>query len=526
MRPGLAFIIATLLVVAPRPCLAAPTAFDQLWHDVEAARGTPSSAAAAGALVDASHLRQDYLLLKRVMGELDAADAALQTCFTEVEGLPVLNPAQDDGVRSAWGRHLRSRRALMSLMERYLRPFESRSAEDALPGVTLEQKRALMGYSSALLLFSSTVRLVERLQTPRSTLWKKLDEGDSSYDLQAGELSRFHRVITDRTNIRLLAEARRAYLESYGDDLLAERASHWLHERIRLDHAYVDAHAPRLWRSKLQQLWRAVATSVYRPYYAIQSAVAIWLGDTKYVHRAPAIGDDRIREMTALLEPGDILLERENWFLSNAFLPGFWPHGILYVGTVEDLERLGLTTDPRVLPHLADYASPDAHGNTRRVIEAVSEGVLMSPMEEATDADYICAFRPRVSPDAKREAIARAFSHVGKAYDFAFDFATSDELVCTEVLYRSYGDVLHFDMRKIMGRYALPAIDIVAKFRRELASPSQELDFVFFLDSDSRTGATWFDDAAALVATLDRPGLAFLLKRPDGEASASSSSAE
>ncbi len=36
------------------------------------------------------------------------------------------------------------------------------------------------------------------------------------------------------------------------------------------------------------------------------------------------------------MEPGDIIVARQNWYLSNIGLPGFWPHAELYVGTPEE----------------------------------------------------------------------------------------------------------------------------------------------------------------------------------------------
>ena len=85
----------------------------------------------------------------------------------------------------------------------------------------------------------------------------------------------------------------------------------------------------------------------------------------------------------------------------------------------------------------------------------------------------------------KATALARAFSHVGKPYDFEFDFSSSDKLVCTELVYQSYDGVLHFDayMEQIVGRPAIPALQFCRKFAAERGTPGQELEFVLFLDA-------------------------------------------
>ena len=74
----------------------------------------------------------------------------------------------------------------------------------------------------------------------------------------------------------------------------------------------------------------------FRAWFPIQKRVSEWMGDTK-VRRTPSlITEEDLDKMRKSLAPGDILLERRNWYLSNAGLPGFWPHAALYIGTLDE----------------------------------------------------------------------------------------------------------------------------------------------------------------------------------------------
>ncbi len=286
-------------------------------------------------------------------------------------------------------------------------------------------------------------------------------------------------------------------------------------KRLKESYDFIFANAPDPLKSKIKHWLKTSGSWIYKQYYRTNIAISTWIGDTKYRPRKPSINYDRVREMTAKLRPGDFLLERENWFLSNLFLPGFWKHGILYVGTIDDIKRLGLDKNPIVAKYLAEYSRPDENGHTKRVLEAISEGVVMNPMEEATDADYICAFRPRLTDEQIKNAIITGFSHLGKPYDFQFDFQTSDKIVCTELLYRAYKESLRFNLNRMMGRWAVSADDILRKFISERNSDSKDFDFIFFLDSDLKTQKTAFKDENALCESIKRPSANLFLSEEE-----------
>jgi len=163
----------------------------------------------------------------------------------------------------------------------------------------------------------------------------------------------------------------------------------------------------------------------------------------------------------------------------------------------------------RILRHLAKYETGDASGHAYAIIEAVSEGVVFSSVEHSIgEADSVAVLRPQLTPLQKREVIARAFSHVGKPYDFDFDFFSADKLVCTEVVYRAFNGLVDFPLVEIVGRKTLPALDIVKFWISPEGGPL--LAFVAFLDGDERTGKCEWAGAAELSVSVYRPALTWL----------------
>ena len=245
--------------------------------------------------------------------------------------------------------------------------------------------------------------------------------------------------------------------------------------------------------------------------YHGQAFVSTWLGSTRF--RQPRDGQLMIRpqelaEFRAKLKPGDILIERQNWFLSRALMPGYWAHAALYVGTTNDLVRLGLDRDPRVLAQWRQFAARNAQGHEHLILEAVPEGVRMTTLEHCIGvADAAAVLRPRVKEENVREAIARAFSHLGKNYDFDFDFFSSDKLVCTELVFRCYDGAVQFPLVEVMGRKTLPPTELVRKFVNERGQAKAQLDCVCFLDGDERVGKASFRTEETFITTLERPGL-------------------
>ncbi len=165
------------------------------------------------------------------------------------------------------------------------------------------------------------------------------------------------------------------------------------------------------------------------------------------------------QQISQFLKPGDVLVTRHAVALTNLFMPGFWPHAALYVGTPEQRDALGVV----VAQEKASLWGADIC-----TLEALKDGVRLRTLESTLSVDYFVVLRPQVSDGLIAKAIERGVAHVGKGYNFDFDFFSSDRLVCTEVVYRAYDGLegIEFPLTERAGRKTLSAEELL-DFARE-----------------------------------------------------------
>ncbi len=459
-------------------------------------------------LLDAG-LRADERSLHDLIGsvrEMEARAARLQAEFTSGKR-SYYTQADNDAIRQAMFSYLACRTTLLGLVWKYQKHSE-------VADERLRWRAFLVSFASASAISDSSLKLVTRF-APYPAAVRKLNEADAAWGLPPGAFDMVRRNLLRSETRELMEQSLATYRSAEGILARLELANPSPFDRFN---EVIRRHAESrnellslLAETRITEPIKEAGRTTRNVTYSGQAFVSTWLGNTRF--RQPRAGELMIRpaqltEFRAKLKPGDILIERQNWFLSRAFMPGYWAHAAIYAGTTNDLVRLGLDRDARVLAHWKEYAARDAQGHEHLILEAVPEGVRITTLEHCIGvADSAAVLRPRISDSDARESIARAFTHLGKSYDFDFDFFSSDKIVCTELVYRSYDGCLQFPLVDVMGRKTLPPTELVRKFVAERGRPQAQLECVCFLDGDELRGRASFKNEEVFATTLQRPGL-------------------
>jgi len=363
-------------------------------------------------------------------------------------------PGEDERLWAWFARFLAVRQSLWEIIH-----AASAAVDDDL--ATIQTRREwrwfVLGFTAAALLVRLDRLLVEQVAV-HALAQRKLNEANPVYGIGRKNYTAVFRSLTDPDNALLARNAlnfyhaNRSRLRRMADDGLV---GIFITELPMLARA-IEPGVLRYLSTRLRYRWHSLRRrgaslrqkSAFRLLEAGGRVVAELSLDKPPRARAVLAG------IAGLLRPGDVLITRHDHAASNLFLPGFWPHAALYIGTPAQRDALGLSLDPAIRERWRDDVS---------VLEADKQGVLFRRLRDTLAVDCVAVLRPCCGEADIRQAIARACAHEGKGYNFDFDFFRGDRLVCTEVIYRAYdglGD-MRFELTERAGRPALAAEDIL-----------------------------------------------------------------
>ena len=461
---------------------------------------SPLTAMTAGELRKA--IREDLQGLAILQGRMDSlvswarADKLLQADVGE------MSPQEKDAARDLWEEFTTTCLELDILQTRYKGFYQI----DFLSKQDVHVAAFVIAYSAFItqLRFSLDVVALAGSNFFMQTL---LNDADGNRHIPADTFSAVkQRCAHPDTLLRLNAGA--AYLRIISKDLGAYEDAGL---RLRTDAAQVFKKLGKnpevLLKAPIERFEETAATA----WLPFQKNVAIHMSRIRTVRRGYFISADVISEHEGLLQPGDILVERRNWHMTNVGIPGFWPHAAMYVGTPEQLNdhfrglaSLSNATPWSVIsrggtPAVRELGAPDEHGYRKRVIEALRDGVVLTSLERSANADYLGVMRPVLSAQQRFDALLAALSHYGKPYDYSFDFATDTALVCSELVYKAYRAAGGGGLEPTVmnGRLILPPNLMVRAFDDGYDRSPRPFEFVLFLDGseeDQRVQVRGVDD--------------------------------
>ncbi|MDG2389814.1 MAG: YiiX/YebB-like N1pC/P60 family cysteine hydrolase [Planctomycetaceae bacterium] len=372
------------------------------------------------------------------------------------------SPAEDEAVRRLLITYWQLRSATLATIYQLY--------DDVGRGKVTNHRLFLPGYAGALVLVDAARFLRENFHN-EPLLRAKLNEPEPSFDIPADVYETVQSSLTGVTHAWKLYHAaqyfqqNRDMLESLGegDPAAAEmfdivdRYSEHLNVRM-------SDYASARMRYRLRQMRTFFTRDLcFTAMYRIQKLAGDLMADF-YVKPKHQPGMPKLikQELCTHLRPGDVMLTRKEYALTNYLLPGFWPHAALYMGDQEALSLSDLHRHEHVGSRWETLMNcdPDDSG---RVLESMADGVHVRSIKSPYRCDSLIILRPQLSTEEIQDGLVRGLHHEGKDYDFNFDFARADRLVCTEVVYRSYDGVggMEFPLTRRTGRLTLAAEELV-----------------------------------------------------------------
>lgn len=377
-------------------------------------------------------------------------------------------PDEDERLREVYARYLEVRLALREVVAR-MEPWVDQGSK-----LTRENQLRvfIIGFTAACFLVRSGLFMIQIAQG-RRVVRRKLDEAEPRYNIPKKSFTEVYRLQSSVRRMWKFYEAYQFYQKNRSEihDLHEDRELGTIVLLLSMEEPFMETRRRAYWEHRIRYRWHSFRRrnrsgfeqTMFRIFEIGGRTIAELRDPTAGFHRLPkrASGEPCAR-VGELLQKGDIIITRHRDALSNLFLPGFWPHAAFYVGPQED---------------------------GRQVVEARKDGVKLRNLTDTLSVDAFLILRATVAPELRETAARRALSHVGKLYDFAFDFSQSDRLACTAVVYRSWhglGEVA-FCLGEKAGRMCLSAEELI---EQALASKHFEITAFFGPDcSDVSSGS-------------------------------------
>jgi hypothetical protein len=386
---------------------------------------------------------------------------------------------------------------------------------NSLTRTPLHARAFFLSYGSFMTQYQHSLRL-SQLVEENPTLSSMFNEGDENNAIPAGSYDAFLFQTTSPDSLIRL-NAGRLYRPLLSSHLKKEKDLNAIVDRGL---ALVDSSLTDYPKLLVKNPLRFLEGKAFELWFPIQKSAALQTSYVRFTTRDYLLKPDFLQTHIDKFLPGDVFLERREWHATNAGIPGYWTHAALYVGSLDEmgsyfdgLEELGGETFVEYLKEnfsktYEQLKELDEDGFPFRIIEAKRPGVILNSLESSGGGDSLGVLRAKnINRSDRFKIVTTAMTHLGKGYDYNFDFSTDNQLVCSELVYKAYQHIegIQLELQDFNGRLLLSPNSLAEKFDSELGTDEAELEFVLFLDGNEKTEDVVTRDAEAFRKSWQRP---------------------
>lgn len=395
-----------------------------------------------------------------------AMEAAAYLKDKQARGVP-LSGFDLDELNKGVVDYLAARTALWDLASRHECWLEMTPAQRQAAGIGEAELRTgtMQSLAAGLILYDNYLLAISLFEQDKK-LRSVINTADSGYRKRANRLNEVTLSFFSATNRSRMRRGIRFY-QNLGQNRSADKVGahdDYLVQLIEQSPSYYALQQRKLPAPLLGQIDLLTGFSLDTVTGLTQEGVNLFsmlFGNTiglVETRRGRLYGHDKLRKrLLDTLQPGDILLEKTPFRLTDALIPGYWGHAAIWTGTEAELRALGLWDHAVIEPHHQSVQEQ------RHIIEALRSGVKINRLERFMNIDDLVILRPRQqTPEEQAARIVRAFRQIGKAYDFNFDVETTDRIVCSELVYQVYTDIT-WPTSRTLGRTTISPDQIVQK---------------------------------------------------------------
>ena len=381
-------------------------------------------------------------------------DAPPQEQLSAICSRELFTPDEDEAIGYWFARFTTVRRTLWSIVE------EGIQTTGGLQSLSEDQdyQYFVLAYSAVCSLIRMDYFLVNKIAN-HTVIQRKLNEAFPNHRIERKQFSEIYQALVDPGNAIRIHQAHRTLKRKAKriSNAVKNTPAEPIFQKLAQQERFLNLSWRQYFKAWLRSrklVWRRRGASARQQSLFTVLEYSGRLASELALPRVKKVTPSIKAEIQSLLRPGDIFVTRHSRALTNLFLPGYWPHAALYVGYATDRESIGIESKPK---HMAYWEGDNC------MLEALKDGVHFRPLAETLSVDAFVLIRPNLAMDHIATALSRVSTHAGKGYNFDFDFFRSDQLVCTEVVYRAYDGVNNFQipLQERMGRKTLSAEDLL-----------------------------------------------------------------